>query len=262
MEHMVSQPLMRSGGRNAEPDTNSLRVYFLTDTKFYELIFTWNDPYKDHETGKEMCEWQTMLLSSLRELPMNGFELMMMTDNVHDGNSSLLYISPQLREYEGTQCEPTRVGDMRLGLPKPILFVVPCFTTAEIHNRIEREGHGWQCGDYMQYYKGKAQQPPQPAEVPLTGDGGEPLFDVMPMNSWEERIAPKNRLTWPQANELIQQTDHAGGCIALRYYAEPHPPEGKVFDSLEWLNAPGALNELEPGQMQMRPAIENPTEGV
>lgn len=44
-------------------------------------------------------------------------------------------------------------------------------------------------------------------------------------------------LNWRQVIEVIQQANRVGGCIALRYYAEPYPLEGKAFDSLEWPNA-------------------------
>jgi len=126
---MESQRLMRPGGRNAEPDSSSPRVYFLTDTKFYELVFMWSDPEADHAAERGMSEWQAMLLSPLRELPMGGFDLTLMVHKVHDGSSNLLHISSQLREYEDIRCVPSRVGAINLGLPRPVLFVVPSFTT-------------------------------------------------------------------------------------------------------------------------------------
>jgi hypothetical protein len=251
--------IMHSGGHNAETDSSSPRVYFLTDTKFYELIFSWSDSGADHQAGKEMSDWQAIILSALHELPMNGYELTLMTDNVHDGNSTLLHISSRLKEYEGIRCTPTRVGDRDLALPRPILFVVPCFTTQEIHRRIEAEGDEWHYGDYMRFYQGKAAQPPQPSDEPLYGENSAALFDVMPMSrKWEERIAPKTRLTWTQVNELIQQAEQAGGCIALRYYAESNPPDGKVFDTLEWLNATSYLHSIEQREIFTPLSLETP----
>lgn len=144
---MAPHSLMASGGHEAEPDTSLPRVYFLTDTKFYELLFAWSDPEGDNKAGKEMHEWLAIILGSLHELPLDGYGLTIMADNIHDGNSTLLHISSRLREYEGTRCEPTRVGDMSLGLPKPVLFIVPSFTTFEIHQRIEAEDGRWHYGD-------------------------------------------------------------------------------------------------------------------
>jgi hypothetical protein len=86
------------------------------------------------------------------------------------------------------------------------------------------------------------------------------LFDALPVSRrWEERIAPKTRLLWPQVLELIQQAEQAEGCIALRYYAEPRPPDGRVFDSLEWLNAASLLSSIETRRMHQLPASGGPT---
>lgn len=235
---------------HAETDASSPRVYLLTDSRLYEIVFLWSNEEEDCAEGKEMYEWQSTLLGPLHELPMKGYELSMMTDNVHDGNSSLLSISSQFREYQnmdGVRCSPSRVGDRDLALPRPFLFVVRSFTPLAIHERI-KSGQ-WYYEAYSRYMQGKGPQPPLPSDEPLSNESGEPLYDVMPVSrNWNEQIPPKTRLTWLEVEELIREAEQAGGVIALHYYAETQPRDGGIFDSLVWLNS-SSFVEAEPTLM-------------
>lgn len=233
MKHEVTQHTVHQ----AQIDGGSPRVYLLTDSTLYEIVFQWNESEGDHAQGKELHERQTMILGSLHELAMNAFELTIMADNILAGNATLLSISTQLREYEATRCTPNKVGERDFALPKPFLFVAPSFTTEEIHTRIEAEGGEWHYGDYLHYYQGSGPQPPQPTDEPVSNEVGQPLYDVMPISrKWEDRIDPQTRLTWAEVEDLIEEAEQAGGVIALRYYAERVPADGKRFDSLEWVH--------------------------
>jgi hypothetical protein len=74
------------------------------------------------------------------------------------------------------------------------------------------------------------------------------------------RTLGKPCLNWRQVIEVIQQADWVGGCIALRYYAEPYPLEGKAFDSLEWPNAVTLLLLIGQGEILVPAELGSPAE--
>ena len=219
--------------------TSAQRVYFLTQSRLYELVYTFVNVRDERGLVQKASQWRGHIAGPLQELPLLGPQVATMADNVHSSGDTIIhltYTSSYLTS--GTnKCSPTRIGDREERLPTQVLFIVPCYTTAQMHEYLEQEGPGWELSRWQLYGEKRGPMPPQPSDVVQERDGA-PLFDLFSIETkWEDfEGRPTTRLSYEKALELAQYVARSEGAIILRYYCEPTPPAGKEFDSLEWLN--------------------------
>jgi hypothetical protein len=220
-------------------ETSAERIYFLTQSKLYELVYTFVNVRDERGEVQEVSKWQGQFVGPLQELPMQGPQVATMADNVNCSAATIIHLTytSSYLTVGANKCMPTRIGDSEARLPTQVLFIVPCYTTAAMHERLEQEGPGWELSRWRMYGQQRGAMPPQPSEAVQERDG-TPLFDVFSMEtkwkSFEGR--PTTRLSHEEALDLARYLARSEGAIILRYYCEPTPPEGRAFDSLEWLN--------------------------
>lgn len=220
-------------------EASAQRIYFVTQARVYELVYTFVNVRDERGVTQKASKWRGQFVGPLQELPMLGPQVATMADQVTCSDATIIHLT-HTSSYLTTgsnKCSPTRIGDREEKLPAQVLFIVPCFTTAQMHELLEQEGPGWELSRWLMYGEQRGPMPPQPSDAVQERDG-TPLFDLLSIETkWEDfEGRPTTRLSYEEALDLAQYIARSEGAVILRYYCEPHPPGGKPFDSLEWLN--------------------------